>query len=737
MKRNSYHKKPQRFSDCEDLIERVKKEGLKTGEYLFDYKLESIKKEFANMHENDLLKKMKLYFRSLPISLETQKALTKRNFIKLTEVQRCAIPHALMNRDVIVASKTGSGKTLSYLIPVIENLYRLKWTTFDQTGALILVPTRELAVQVFEVLSSLLKEFHELSYGLIVGGKSLEIEQRAIGQMNILICTPGRLLQHINETEYFSLDNLKMLVLDEADEILSLGFANTLTQILNAVPRNTQTMLFSATLSKNVMALSKIALNDPEQIFLQEKETGTGKSKNGDSVNTYEVPANLAQYAMVIPHEEKIDVLFSFIKTHKFSKIIVFVSCCKQVRFLYEAFKKLRIGLPMYELQARQKQAKRMAIYFTFTESRYGVLVSTNLAARGLDFPKVDWILQMDVPDGVETYVHRIGRTARFQEKGKSLVLIDPSERKFLAKLEDGGLKVPVISPNPARQLTIRKSLQVLCSENNDLKYLAQRAVISYVKCVDHMSDKSIFQVSKINLARVSESYGLVQTPVIKFEETDSEDENEVQPVTLPETGLQKDSDAQNLNRNQRKLLKFKDKLRSKKGLTEDISTDVKNINNQLNVTRETQLIKRVEMIIEKEDADKEQDFLVLKKKQPVIESVEDKYANDGTKVSKRQMKRIKESGVFDGRNVFEIGETGLIITKEDKVRKQLRDNLELVEKSGLDFADIYASKLTQNQDLDKNTELQRVKMQRLKKKEGVKLSKDGKRGIAKEEDQD
>ena len=182
MKRKFQPRKKERYSDCKELSERVMKEAPHSGDYLFDYRLENIKKEFANMNENDLLQKMKLYFRNLPISAETLKALTKRNFIKLTEVQRCCIPHALSGRDVMVASKTGSGKTLSYLIPIIENLYRLKWTTLDQIGALILVPTRELAIQVFEVLRSLLTDYHELSYGLIVGGKNIQAEQNQISQ---------------------------------------------------------------------------------------------------------------------------------------------------------------------------------------------------------------------------------------------------------------------------------------------------------------------------------------------------------------------------------------------------------------------------------------------------------------------------------------------------------------------------------------------------------------------------
>lgn len=195
-----------------------------SGDYLYNYKVDLIKQENLSIPEDQLRKKLKLFFKDLPISHETVQALKKRNFYKLTEVQRCAVPHILQGRDVMVASKTGSGKTLSFLIPIIENLYRKKWTVVDGLGAIIILPTRELAIQVFEVLNSLLGNYHELTFGLLIGGKSVKEEQRLLGRMNILICTPGRLLQHITESLNFFGDNLQMLVLDEADEILSKGF---------------------------------------------------------------------------------------------------------------------------------------------------------------------------------------------------------------------------------------------------------------------------------------------------------------------------------------------------------------------------------------------------------------------------------------------------------------------------------------------------------------------------------
>ena len=148
------------------------------------------------------------------------------------------------------------------------------------------------------------------------------------------------------------------------------------------------------------------------------------KEELNGGVGTYEAPAKLMQYYMVVRPQDKINTFYSFLKSHQKQKIVVFLSTCKQVRFLYEAFRKFKLGSPLYELQGHQKQTKRMAIYFTFCEKKHGVLLCTNIAARGLDFPKVDWVLQVDVPEHPDIYVHRVGRTARYRAEGKGLLFV-------------------------------------------------------------------------------------------------------------------------------------------------------------------------------------------------------------------------------------------------------------------------------------------------------------------------
>lgn len=185
-------------------------------------------------------------FAELPISRRTLAGLAKGKWEKMTDVQRATIAHALAGRDVLGAARTGSGKTLAFLVPLLELLWRNRWGPLDRLGGLVISPTRELALQIFDVLRTLGHK-HELSAGLVIGGKDQQEEALRIAPMNILIATPGRLLHHIDQTAGFELNNLQILVLDEADRLLDLGFKQTILAIVQELPKKRQTLLFSAT----------------------------------------------------------------------------------------------------------------------------------------------------------------------------------------------------------------------------------------------------------------------------------------------------------------------------------------------------------------------------------------------------------------------------------------------------------------------------------------------------------
>ncbi|CDO93697.1 unnamed protein product [Kluyveromyces dobzhanskii CBS 2104] len=447
-------------------------------------------------------------FQDFPISEHTLKGLREAAFIKLTEIQRESIPLSLKGHDVLGAAKTGSGKTLAFLIPVIEKLYREKWTDMDGLGALIISPTRELAMQIYEVLSKIGKHT-TFSAGLVIGGKDATFEKERISRINILIGTPGRILQHMDQAVGFNTSNLQLLVLDEADRCLDMGFKRTIDAIVNNLPASRQTLLFSATQSQSLDDLARLSLTDYKQV-------GTMEALNSkDSIAT---PETLQQSYIQVSLPDKLDVLYSFIKSHLKSKLIVFLSSSKQVHFVYETFRKLQPGLSLMHLHGRQKQTARTETLDKFSRAQHVCLFSTDVVARGIDFPSVDWVIQLDCPEDVDTYIHRVGRSARFGKEGKSLILLTPEEEEgFLRRLKNKNIEPSRLNIKQSKKKSIKPQLQSLLFKDPELKYLGQKAFISYVRSIYIQKDKEVFHFDKIPLEEFANSLGLPGAPKIKM----------------------------------------------------------------------------------------------------------------------------------------------------------------------------------------------------------------------------
>ncbi|KAI9344517.1 P-loop containing nucleoside triphosphate hydrolase protein [Zopfochytrium polystomum] len=443
-------------------------------------------------------------FSQLPLSRNMQSGLKKSSFIDMTEIQKASLPYSLCGRDVLGAAKTGSGKTLAFLIPVLERLHREKWTRMDGLGALVISPTRELALQTFDVLRKIGGLF-QFSAGLLIGGKDLKSERDRVGLMNILISTPGRLLQHMDQTPDFSCDNVQILVLDEADRILDAGFEKTVNAIVGHLPKERQTLLFSATQTKSVRDLARLSLNSPEYVAVHEK-------------SEFATPKALTQKYIVLELHQKLDMLFSFIKTHLKQKILVFLSTCKQVRFVYETFCKMHPGMPLLHLFGKQKQPKRMAIFETFCQKTAVCLFATDIAARGLDFPAVDWVIQVDCPEDAATYIHRVGRTARYESAGNALLFLAPSEENgMVSTLKERKVPIEKIQVNPKKIKPTRQQMVMFCSKSPEIKYLAQKAFISYMRSVYLQGNKDIFDVHALPAEEFADSLGLPGAPKIRF----------------------------------------------------------------------------------------------------------------------------------------------------------------------------------------------------------------------------
>ncbi|XP_033635495.1 probable ATP-dependent RNA helicase DDX10 [Asterias rubens] len=443
-------------------------------------------------------------FDDLPLSVKTKAGLKTANYTTPTEIQRATIALALQGHDILGAAKTGSGKTLAFLIPVLECLYRNRWSKVDGLGALIISPTRELAYQTFEVLSKVGKK-HDFSAALIIGGKDVKSEMERITRTNVVVCTPGRFLQHLDQTVSLECSNLQLLVLDEADRILDLGFEKTMNAILDNLPTERQTMLFSATQTKSVRDLARCSLKDPKYIAVHQH-------------HEYSTPTQLEQSYIVCELEQKMDLLYSFIRNHTKHKILVFMASCKQVKYTFEVFCALHPGVTVMALYGTLHQLRRVAIYNEFCNLQHAVLFATDIAARGLDFPSVNWVVQVDCPEDASTYIHRVGRTARYEQGGESLLILLPSEEEEMSKqLAERKIPIQKINVNPNRKLSIQGKLQSQCAESNDLKQSAQRCFINYIKSVYLMKNKKVFDVSKLPLEKYSFSLGLAIPPRVRF----------------------------------------------------------------------------------------------------------------------------------------------------------------------------------------------------------------------------
>lgn len=473
-------------------------------------------------------------FSDLPLSTRTVDGLVASGFAELTGIQRNAIPQALAGRDVLAAAPTGSGKTLAFLIPLLEVLWRNKWTTLDGLGALVLSPTRELSMQIFEVLRSIARK-HTISAGLVIGGKDFDSERDRVGNMNVLVATPGRMLHHMDHVAELDCSNVQMLVLDEADRILDMGFAKTLDAILANLPKDRQTLLFSATQTKSIKALARLSLKEPEYVAVESRESAEekGKAANDDvpnkdkrdggssSVKIVGTPVGLSQSYAVVAARDKLSVLWSFIKTHLKSKMIIFLASGKQVRFVFETFCKLRPGMSLLHIHGNMKQVKRTDMYDLFCRTKSAALFATDVASRGLDFPDVEWVIQLDCPDDVGTYVHRVGRTARFKSQGRAMLLLNEGkEETFLEKLKDKKLELHKTKINPNRITSIEPRIAATVASNQELRKLAQRAFTFYVKSIYQRGDKEVFDVNELDFGQLAKSYGLSLVPKISFKKT-------------------------------------------------------------------------------------------------------------------------------------------------------------------------------------------------------------------------
>ncbi|KAJ6189616.1 hypothetical protein N7519_004524 [Penicillium mononematosum] len=445
-------------------------------------------------------------FTELNLSEKTMQGINDMGFTTMTEIQQRTVPPLLAGRDVLGAAKTGSGKTLAFLLPAIEMLHALRFKPRNGTGVLVVSPTRELALQIFGVARELMAH-HSQTYGIVIGGANRRAEaEKLMKGVNLLVATPGRLLDHLQNTQGFVFKNLKTLVIDEADRILEVGFEDEIRQIVKILPsEERQTMLFSATQTTKVEDLARISLR-PGPLYI-----------NVDHSKEHSTVAGLEQGYVVCEADKRFLLLFSFLKRNLKKKIIVFFSSCNCVKYHAELLN--YIDLPVLELHGKQKQQKRTNTFFEFCNAKQGTLICTDVAARGLDIPAVDWIIQFDPPDDPRDYIHRVGRTARGKEgKGRSLMFLQPSEVGFLKHLKDA--RVPVVEFEfPASKIVnVQSQLEKLIGQNYYLNKSAKDGYRSYLQAYASHSLRTVFDVNKLDLVKVAKGFGFNAPPRIDIQ---------------------------------------------------------------------------------------------------------------------------------------------------------------------------------------------------------------------------
>lgn len=351
---------------------------------------------------------------------------------KATPVQEQVIPFIMQGKDIIASAQTGTGKTAAFLLPIIHKI--ITGPSSDHINALVIVPTRELAIQIAQNLEGL-SYFTSISSLAVFGGgdgASFVQERKALSHgAEIVICTPGKLLSHL-AMGYVKMKQLEYLVLDEADRMLDMGFNDDIMKIISFLPKNRQTLLFSATMPPKIRDLAKKILKNPEEI----------------NISISKPPEKIRHEAFIIFDVQKQPLIKSLLRLKDYNSILIFCSKKHTVKELTQQLK--RAGFSVGEIHSDLEQDERERVLSAFVNKRLKILVATDILSRGIHIDNIDLVINYDVPNDGEDYVHRIGRTARAETNGTAFTLVSEKEQRKLAAIEKLIGKTLLKAPVPA-----------------------------------------------------------------------------------------------------------------------------------------------------------------------------------------------------------------------------------------------------------------------------------------------
>ncbi|OQS01659.1 DEAD/DEAH box RNA helicase [Achlya hypogyna] len=436
-------------------------------------------------------------YASLPLTSATQRAISEvMGYDTMTEVQAKTLPALLAGHDVLAKSKTGSGKTMAFLLPTIETLAAAPRDP-AAIHALVLSPTRELATQI-GVEAKKLTTFHELRTQCFVGGTSVDADARALAApIDLLVATPGRLQDHLRSDTggiVGKLRKARMLILDEADRLLDMGFRADIEAVLAYLPAQRQTILFSATLPASLAAIQKLALK-PEHVFID--TVGAEEQTN----------AHVPQRVTVCRLHEHMHALEAALKGHIHAnpnayKIIVFFPTARAAGFMAAVFAAAKF--PVLEMHSRKSQQYRTKTAATFRAGNKLIMFSSDVSARGVDYPDVSFVVQMGLTDR-EQYIHRLGRTGRAGKMGQGTLILTEFERPLLQELADLPLAPEPFRPRGTAAKTALDRALAKVARDPDLEVKAAQAYQAFLGF--YVSNLKRLKLTKTELVDLGEEY--------------------------------------------------------------------------------------------------------------------------------------------------------------------------------------------------------------------------------------
>ncbi|CAH1801905.1 unnamed protein product [Owenia fusiformis] len=442
----------------------------------------------------------------------------------------------MTNKDVAAEAITGSGKTLAFLIPILEILLKREEPLKKKdVGAIIITPTRELALQIDGVLSTFTKHTPQFTQILCIGGNNIEADLEKIKEngAHIIIATPGRLEDMFRRstdglTLAVGVKALEVLVLDEADRLLDMGFALSINNILSYLPKQRRTGLFSATQTDEVEALIRAGLRNPVRVAVKENQI--------DDEQTQRTPSTLQNFYMICEADEKFNYLMDFLRCHQNDKCMIFYSTCASVDYFSKAIKSLLKNTEVLCIHGKMKE-KRNKIFAAFRSLQSGILICTDVMARGVDIPEVNWVLQYDPPSSANAFVHRCGRTARLGRSGNALLFLLPSEDSYVEFIALNQ-KVPMkrLSPPAPQQEYIHK-LKHMALKDRAIYESGIKAFVSSVQSYAKHECSLIFRLKDIDIAKLARGYALLKLPKmpeLKGKKLEHFEETEKDVSTIP-----------------------------------------------------------------------------------------------------------------------------------------------------------------------------------------------------------